>query len=63
MSDAKRFVEEVFNLAKKYQLPFFVVTDGASGVSDFGKCSAITHARTSHVTWERENGIDDESNI
>ena len=54
---ARKFCKEVRNLAEKYDVPFFVVTDGASAISNNG-CSAIEHARLSHIKWELENGED-----
>ena len=54
---ARKFVSEVGELAKKYNLPYFIVTDGASGISN-NNCEAVKHARDSHVKWEKENGID-----
>jgi hypothetical protein len=54
---ARKFCEEVKELAKKYNLPFFVVTDGASITSNNG-CEAVKNARSSHIKWEKENGFD-----
>jgi len=54
---ARQFVWEVKELAKKYELPFFVVTDGASGI-DNAACEAVEHARKAHMAWELEHGID-----
>ena len=63
---ARQFVREVKELADKYALPFFVVTDGASGISNDG-CEAVAHARNAHTEWESKHGIDPdhdwESNI
>ena len=52
---ARMFCSEVRELAKRYNLPFFVVTDGASATSNNG-CAAIKSARNSHMEWERNNG-------
>jgi hypothetical protein len=52
---ARQFCQEVKELAKKYNLPFFVVTDGASAISNNG-CAAIKNARDNHIKWEQENG-------
>ena len=58
---ARQFVAAVQALAGKYELPFFVVTDGASGISDNG-CDAVAYARRAHVEWERTHGIDPDHN-
>ena len=54
---ARKFCLEVKELAQKYNLPFFVVTDGASAVSNNG-CDAVKNARDNHIKWEEENGFD-----
>ena len=54
---SRRFCLEVKELAKKYDLPFFFVTDGASATSNNG-CAAEKNARDSHIKWEKENGYD-----
>ena len=54
---ARKFCLEVKEMAKKYNLPFFVVTDGASAVSNNG-CNAVKNARDNHIKWEKENGFD-----
>lgn len=56
---ARKFVTEVAVLAEKYGLNFFVVTDGASGISNSGN-PAVEHARKCHTDWEKANGIDPE---
>jgi len=56
---ARQFVSEVIELAKKYELPFFVVTDGASAISN-NDCDAVEHARKAHIEWEIQHGIDPE---
>lgn len=50
---SRRFCLEVKELAKKYDLPFFVVTDGASATSNNG-CAAVKNARDSHIKWEKK---------
>ena len=45
------------NLQVKYRLNYFVVTDGASGISNTGN-PAVEHARKCHIEWELANGID-----
>lgn len=54
---ARQFCQEVKELATKYNLPFFVVTDGASATSNNG-CIAVKNARDNHIKWETENGYD-----
>ena len=54
---AREFCQDVKKLAEKYDLPFFVVTDGASAVSNKG-CPAIKNARDNHILWEKQNGYD-----
>ena len=56
---AKAFVTEVSRLAASYGLNFFVVTDGASGISNTDN-PAVEHARRCHIEWEKANGIDSE---
>lgn len=51
---ARQFCQEIKELAKKYNLPFFVVTDGASAISNNG-CSAVKNARESHILWEKQH--------
>ena len=57
VEDARKFCQEVRALAEAYQLPFFVVTDGASATSNNG-CDAVRHAREQQILWERQNGFD-----
>ncbi len=54
---ARKFCEEVRNLAKKYNLPFFVVTDGASATHT-DNCEAVKNARENHKKWELEHQFD-----
>ena len=54
---ARRFVAEVAELAAKYGLNFFVVTDGASGIRNSGN-PAVEHARKAHMEWKRANNVD-----
>lgn len=54
---ARMFCHEVKELAKKYDLPFFVVTNGASATSN-KNCEAVRNARDNHIKWEKENGYD-----
>lgn len=54
---AREFCEKVRILAKEYDLPFFVVTDGASSTNN-NCCEAVRVARDNHIKWEKENGFD-----
>lgn len=54
---AREFCKKVQILAKEYNLPFFLVTDGASSTNNFG-CEAVKNARENHIKWEKENGFD-----
>ena len=58
---ARRFCADVRKLAEKYNLPFFVVTDGASATRNDG-CEAVKIARENHIKWEEENGFDSNEN-
>lgn len=57
---SKLFLTEVIELAKEYDLPFFIVTDGASVSSNCGS-EAVRHAHQAHKDWERSKGIDPEA--
>ena len=57
MLKARKFVEEVREIAKKYNLPFFIVTEGASGVNN-NNCEAVEVARKNHINWEINNNLD-----
>ena len=54
---AREFCREVRELALKYDLPFFVVTEGSSATSNNG-CAAVKNARDNHIKWEEVNGHD-----
>ena len=54
---ARKLVEAVNRLAKKQGLNFFIVTDGASGVSNNGN-PAVRNAREAQIKWELEHGSD-----
>lgn len=61
---AREFCKKVRILADEYELPFFVVTDGASSTSNNG-CEAVKVARDNHIKWEKEkvdNPFEDWSN-
>lgn len=54
---ARKFVQEVGKLAKKYDANYFIVTDGASGIHNNGN-PAVKNARDSQIKWEKKNGYD-----
>ena len=54
---AQSFVATVGSLAKSYNLPVFVVTDGAS-LTQNKNCEAVRHARICHIEWEKQHGIE-----
>jgi hypothetical protein len=54
---ARNFICEVQQISKKYNLPYFIVTDGASAIDNNG-CEAVENARNAHIEWEKLNGID-----
>ena len=57
LEKAREFVMEVRELARKYDLNYFVVTDGFSGINNNGN-AAVKNARDAHVKWEKENGFE-----
>ena len=61
LTKAQRFCQEVKKLAKKYDLSFFVVTEGASATQN-KNCEAVANARKAHVMWERKYKIDPDHN-
>ena len=54
---SRKFCSKVKELAKEYDLSFFVVTEGASAISNNG-CEAVKHARDCHIEWEKNNNFD-----
>lgn len=54
---ARKFVREVGELAKKYDANYFLVTDGASGISNKGN-PAVRNAREAQIKWEKRHGFD-----
>lgn len=54
---ARKLVAAVNSLAKKQGLNFFIVTDGASGISNNGN-PAVRNAREAQIKWELEHGAD-----
>jgi len=57
LTKPQKFCQEVKQLAEKYNLPFFVVTEGASATSNNGS-KAVSNARGAHIKWEKENNHD-----
>lgn len=55
--NAKEFVSFILNMAKENGLNVFVVTDGASGISNVGN-PAVKNAREAHIKWEQQYGFD-----
>ena len=56
MLKARKFVEEVREIANKYDLPFFIVTEGASGVNN-NNYEAVEVARKNHMNWEMSKNL------
>ena len=52
LNNSRKFCSKVKDLAKECNLPFFVVTEGASAISNNG-CEAVKHARDCHIEWEK----------
>ena len=61
LTKSQQFCLDVKEIAKKYNLSFFVVTEGASATIN-KNCPAVEHARKSHIQWEKENHINPEHN-
>lgn len=57
LSKGQRFVKDVINLANERNLNCFVVTDGASGITNINN-EAVSNARKTHIQWELEHGLD-----
>lgn len=57
LQNARNFCRDVKELAKKYNLSFFVVTDGASATNN-NDCEAVKNARDNHKKWELEHNFD-----
>ena len=53
---ARKFCKEVKLLAKEYDLPFFLVTDGASITSN-NNCEAVRVARKKSYWMGKKTGI------
>ena len=58
INTARKFLQEVDNLSKKYDANFFIVTDGASMTRNGrGKSEpAVKNARDNQIEWEKKNG-------
>ncbi len=56
LENARAFCQEVKELAQKRNLPFFVVTEGASAISN-KDCEAVRNARMKHIEWEISKGL------
>ena len=57
LTRAQQFCLDVEKLALQYELPFFLVTDGAS-ITRNKNCPAVEHARKEHIEWEKMHSID-----
>lgn len=59
MKISRKFITDVSRLAKKYNVNFFIVTDGASGYSNGNGNvdEAVKNARIKHIEWEKNNGF------
>lgn len=57
LNHAREFCQSVRKLAEEYDVPFFVVTDGASATSNNG-CEAVAEARNHQIEWETNHGFD-----
>ena len=56
INKAREFCKRVKDMAKEYDLSFFVVTEGASATSNNG-CEAVKNARDNHIKWELEHNF------
>ncbi len=54
----RQFLTEVSQLASKYKLPIFAVTNGASITINSSSCDAVREARKNHIKWELKQGYD-----
>ena len=61
LTKAPEFCLKVKELAAKYDLPFFVVTEGASATMNKNS-KAVANARKAHILWEKKNKIDPNHN-
>ena len=56
MAKSKAFIRKVRELAKEYNLNFFIVTDGASAISNNGN-SIVEQHRMLQIELDKEMGI------
>ena len=61
LTPAQQFCLKVKELAAQYDLPFFVVTEGASATCNKNS-KAVANARKAHIQWEKEHKIDPDHN-
>lgn len=54
--EVRKFLAEVKELARKYNVNFFIVTDGASMIDNNGS-EAVENCRQAHIKWELEHGL------
>ena len=53
----REFLNDVNDLANTYGVNYFIVTDGASRISNNGN-EAVKSARDAHIKWELDHGHD-----
>lgn len=56
---ARKFVNDVGKLSKKYNANYFIVTDGASGIHNNGN-PAVKNARDAQIKWENGGDPDED---
>lgn len=56
---SRKLCQEVKELASKYNLEFFFITEGAS-CCNIKTNEAVRHARKEHEKWEIKNGFNPE---
>ena len=61
LTKAQQFCLDVEKLALEYNLPFFLVTEGAS-ITRNTNCEAVRMARKKHMDWEKIKGLDSKHN-
>lgn len=54
---ARKMCAEIAEIAAKYELPVFAVTDGASITRNNG-CEAVRFHREAQIKWEVKNSFD-----
>ena len=55
--ESRAFIKVVLEMAKERGLNCFIVSDGASGITNNGN-PAVSHARKCHIEWEQKQGLD-----